>query len=297
VKHDSPLSELETLKLIYHDILNGYTLDNSGTFVKHFSEVSFAKILTKKLSLIIEYEKQGLPKTSDREKEIIEQGLWEKEKDDRIIQLKFAISDNEKYALGMVIPQQKEAILKIIKDNKIELANLLHQRDGIIGPTREKFADREVENHFIVELFYKDSDLKQKCFSDEEIAEMENEDLEKLKKILNRALSKIQETHITKIACLPFFLNTLGLTKERPEHFLGVPVHKLTFNQHNLISTGLKNLSITSNSEGQPPNLLSSSIDDLVKWYDLNYSILLSKSGKGGAGGGITMTNTDVVKS
>lgn len=296
MKHDSPLTEIESLKLVYHDILNGYTLDSGGVYVKHFSESSYAKVLTKKLALIQQYEKDGLPKTADREKEIIEQGLWEKEKDDRIIQLKFIVSDNEKYAAGMVIPAQKQAILNIIKGSKIELANLLYEKDGVIGPTCEKYADKELENYFIVELFHRDAELKQKIYTVEDIDAMENDELNALKKTLNQALCKVQDSHINKIACLPFFLNVLGLTKDRPEQFLGKPIASLTFNQHNLISSGLKNLSISSGSEGQPPSLLTGTIDDLVKWFDLQYSILLSKNSKSGGGGGISMTNTDVVK-
>jgi hypothetical protein len=295
VKEYSPLSESEQLKLIYHDITNGYTF-NSGIYVAHFSERGYAKVLQRKMNLVLSYKEQGLPTKEEREKEIVEQELWTKEKDDRILQLKYLVSDNEKYAQGMVVPAQKEAILKMVAKDKSELFSLSKEKESVLGPTSESFADKELENSFLLEFFYKDPDLKDKYFSESDIDEMDHEELTKFKKILNISLNKVKDEDITKIGCMPFFLNSLSFVKDRPEAFFSRPLTKATFHQQNLLGTGLRNLNVQSQSEGSPPSLIDSSIEDLVKWYDQAYSVMLGKSGKNGAGGGLKINSQDVIK-
>ena len=297
MKDFNPLTEPEQLKLIYQDIVNGYSL-LENIFIKHFSESSHARIIEQKQNLILGYNEQGLPTNEDRQKEILEQKLWSQEKEDRIIQLQYIISDNEKYAQTMVVPSQKEAIMKIVNQSKNELIVLNHEKTGVMGPTCEVFAGKELENFFILELFYKDDKLSIPYLSREELDAMENDELEPLKITLNKVFSKIQESHIQKVGCMPFFLNTLGIVRDRPETFFRRPIHSLSFHQHNLLSTGLRNLNIGSQTEGTPPSLQHSTVEELVKWYDQQYSVLLGKAGKSGNAnqGPISMTNTDVAR-
>lgn len=282
MKNSSLSLEIEKLKLVYNDIVNGYSFsEERSIYVKHFSESSYAKVLAKKFLLIALYRKEGLPAEEDREKEIIEQELWTPEKNDRITQLRYLISDNEKYAQGMMIPQQKSTVLTLVKKDKNELVSLLAEKDGVLGPTCERFAEKELENYFLDELFCKDQDLKIKYFNPGELDEMDYEELMVYKVILNTSLGKVNEEDMNKIGCLPFFLNSLSLVKDRPENFLGKPINLLTHNQHNLLSIGLKNINVHSQSEGSPPSLVDDTIEDLMRWYDQQYSILLGKSGKG----------------
>lgn len=297
MKNFSPLSEIEELKLIYHDVVNGYSLYHpKKIYVKHFSEDSYARILLKKSHLILSYKDEGLPSTSQREEEIIKENLWSQDREDRILQLKYLVSDNEKYAQGMMIPYQKNAILEMVNKHKRELLEILREKDGVLGPTCEKLAERESENFFIQELFFKDEGLKTRCFSEEEMEDLEYEELREYKEILNAVLARIGEADLEKIACLPFFLNSLSIIKERPECLFDNKISRLTFNQHSLLTSGLRNLNIGSQTEGSPPSLIDGSVDDLVRWYTSQYSILLGKSGKGGTGGGLTVTSKDVVK-
>lgn len=295
MKPFSPLTEIENLKLIYHDILNGYSLDDSGVYVKHFSEQSYARVLERKRTLALSFRVEGLPTNDEREKEMLEQGLWTQDKEDRIEQLKVNIADNEKYSQG-IIPSQKGAITAILDNLKTELASLVNDKHDIVGPTCEKFADREVENFFLLELFYRDSGLAHKYFSEDEFADLDYQELAKYKKILNAALTKIGEEHIRQLSCLPFFLNSLQVVKERPEKFFGKPISELTFHQHNLLMGGLRSHNIHSQAEGSPPSLADSTIQGLVEWYDKQHSIILGKNSKGVATSGLSITNTDVVR-
>ena len=297
MKKDSGLSDVEKLKLTYNDVLNGYSFyKERGIYLRHFCEKSYAKILQKKVELLESYEKEGLPTLAQREKEIFESGVWNQEKEDRVTQLKYILSDNEAYAKGLLIESQRNALLEILKKDKKELQGLLDEKEAFLGPTIQKFTDKELDNFFIYYFFYKDPEFKEPYFTIDQFENLDNEDLIIHKAILNYLLGKVNEEHVSQIACLPFFLNVLGMVKERPEQFLGKSISLLTFNQHNLISSGLRNLSVVSQSEGSPPSLIDSSLESLVNWYDQQYSVLLGKSKSQGSSGGLNISSKDVLK-
>jgi len=297
VKAKSALSETEQLKLKYNDLINGYSFyKDKQIYVKHFCEQSYAKILQAKADLIQNYVDQGLPFIEDREKEAIQQGSWTQEKNDRILQLKYILSDNEKYAQSLVIESQRKMILDILKKDKKELENLLQEKDDALGPTCEKFAERSIDSYFIYELFYKNESLNCKYFDFQEFDLLDYEELIIYKKILNYCLSIVQDDDIRKIAAMPFFLNSFSLVKDRPERFFNKSIILLTFNQHNLLSSGLRNLNILSQVEGSPPSLIDCSVNDLLNWYDQQYSVMIGKNKGQSSINGINVTSRDIVK-
>jgi len=297
VKKDALLSEYEQLKIIYSDLIDGYSLfSEKGIYVKHFCEKSYAKIIQRKASLLEFYKKEGIPFAAEREKEVLEDGSWTQASEDRILQLKYILSDNEKYANGLVIESQKAMILGMLEKDRKELKSLIQEKEEILGPTCERYADKELDNYYVYELFYKDPELKNKYFSMQDFEALDIEELQIYKMILNLCLSRVKDEDIKKLSCMPFFLNSFSLVKDRPEKFLDKPVHALTFNQHNLLSSGLRNLSILNQSEGTPPSLIDSKLDELVNWYDQQYSVISSRNKNQSAPGQIDVKTRDVVK-
>ena len=70
----------------------------------------------------------------------------------------------------------------------------------------------------------------------------------------------------------------ISYAKENISSFLGIPLNDLTYNQNYLFSTAVRNLNVLTNSDSEPPNLsLDSTILDLVKWYDIQHSLIISK--------------------
>lgn len=294
--NDETINELNRLKLVYNDIVNGYSVRlPEEIYVKHFSEKELALVLSKKASLINFYQTEGLLSSDVRNKEIIEQGLWSQVNEDKILELKFFISDNEKYAQSMVVPAQRSAVLKKVEDAKRDLAALQQEKEAVMGPTCESFAEKELNNYFVLRLFFKDPALSMPYFSADEFDNMDKEELNVHQKILNETLGIVKEDDITKLGCMPFFLNPFAMIRERPESFFMKPIHTLSFNQYNLLGVAIRNMNIQSQTEGVPPSLVSSSIEDLVNWYDQQYSILLTKN-KSGGNGSFNVQNRDIIK-
>ena len=135
--------ELDNLRICYYEIIYGYShFPEDQLYVKHFNELDNAKNLIHKRDLIRNYRKQGLDTEENKEKYLIENGLWAQEKKDRILQLKYIVFDNEKQ-------MEKE-----------ELAVLEAERVKLIEPTCESMASKETENYLTFISCYKDKDLK-----------------------------------------------------------------------------------------------------------------------------------------
>lgn len=279
-KKEIKISEIDELKLIYYEIINGSSFaPENYLFIKHFSEREAYLVQKKRIELFYLYVKEGVPHESDLLKSSIENGDWSEEKENKILELKYAISDNEKN-LGNIIEQQRPFIKKIIDKHKEDLSNLQLERKQILGTNIEDLIDNDINDYVSYISFFKDEKCKISAFeSYEKFEKIDFIDILKLNKILSFNYQKISELVIKKIATMPFFLNKFSYSKENISHFLGVPINDLTYNQVNLFSNGIRNLNILANVENTPPDLnLEAKPDDLVNWYDIQHSILISKS-------------------
>ena len=271
---------IEELKIIYFDIFQGYSFfPVLNIYLKHFNELDNIKNIIAKKNLIKEYSKQGLYTNEERKKYLLENGFWTQEKDDRILQLNFIISDNEKQINQLFVQGQKDAIQKLVDKDKEELKKLKEDLEKIMEPTCETMAAKSYENNLLYNLCFKDKNLLIPYWTTEDFDLLEENELIKYKILLRVSLEKTNSNYIRYIACLPFFLNSLQFSEKKVMDFFPISnVSSLSYAQSELFSCGLRNLNVLKNIEVSPPTLTDVSIEELAKWYDLQYSILLGKT-------------------
>lgn len=273
------ISEIDELKLIYFEILNGSSFcAEKKLYIKHFTEKENYLILKKRIELWDDYSKEGVPHDSELLKNAIENGEWSEQKENKILELKYIISDNEKNIHNIII-QQRAPILKAIQKAKDELLELTYERKQILGRSIEDLVDQDANDYISYVSYFKDEKCKESAFkSYEEFEKIDFNEILKYNRLLSFHYDKISEQKIKKIAAMPFFLNRLSYAKDQLNAFLGVPLNELTHHQINLFSIGIRNLNTLSNTDGSPPDLsLGANPDQLVHWYDIQYSILLGK--------------------
>lgn len=278
-KEEIKASEIDQLKLIYYEIINGASFSPEASFfVKHFSEKENFLIQKRKVELFYFYAKEGVPHESELLKNALKNGEWTEEKENKILELKFAISDNERH-INDIIMQQRPIIQKAIDKHKEELSELIYERKEILGKSIEDLVEYDINDYISYISFYKDEKCKISAFeSFEEFEKIDFSKILKLNEILSIYYKKISELELKKIAAMPFFLNKFSYAKDNIHNFLGVPLNDLTHNQSYLFSMGVRNLNILSNVEGSPPDLsLNAKPVDLVNWYEIQNSILISK--------------------
>jgi hypothetical protein len=273
--------EIEDLKILYYDVIKGSSFfPEHKLYIKHFNEFDNIKNLIYKKQLIKEYKRQGLYTEKEKEKYLIDNNLWTQEKQDRILQLKYIVFDNEKQLEKLVIPAQKASIQKLVDQDKEELKRLENDLSILLEPTCESMAVKEAENYLIYLSCSKDQESKNLYWEESEFDQIDESLLIKYKILFRLMFQKTSSNTIQKIACMPFFLNALRAADKKADAFFGKPSYELTYAQQDLFFSGLRNTNVLSNTDGPPPNLIDHSIDDLAKWYDLQYSILSSKAEK-----------------
>jgi hypothetical protein len=282
-------SEIEFLKIIYKEIIDGYSfIDKKKLYLKHLNDLENAELSRVRYNTFLKFREEGLPSEEERIKQLVGSEQWSDENEDRIISCRLQISDNEKNLSNIstnVIAQQREQLLnpirKIIENTKTELRTLLLEKRILLGITANDVAEKETMYHFIEESFYEDKDLKVKYFKNG-LDELESEEIDEFVQLLDENIRKFSEYNISKIAVLGFFLNGFSYTKDNISNFIRKPISQITAQQLMLFSLGNRNLNVLTQSDGEPPELIGETkIEDMVKWFDLEFSILNTKRKSG----------------
>lgn len=272
-------SEIEELKIIYSEIIQGSSyIYSPNLYVKHFNEVDNIEVLKEKKRLLIKYKKDGIPSEEDKLKTALEQGEWTKANEENIDFLKLNIHDNEKNVMS-IIPQQREGILKMIELRKQELITEIIKRREILGNTAEEFCNRDIINFITCKSLYKDSRCLVAAFdSQDEFENLEDEELDNLIHEVDISASQFSDQNIKKISCMSFFINPLSYVKDNWHNFFNLPIAIMSNYQYSLLAMGARNISTLQNSENEPPLVLTSAdIENVVNFFDAQYSILIGK--------------------
>lgn len=273
------ISEIDELRLIYYEILDGYSFDEKHSlFIKHFSDKESHLILQKRIELFHYYLAEGVPHESELLKNAIDNEEWSQEKEQKILQLKYIISDNEKN-LSNFIWQQRVVVQTMIDQHKKELGEILFERKNILGRNVEDLVDEDVNDFVVFLSFYKDRELTiplEKTYEDFQTWEPNKIGI--FSSALSEQYNKFLDDKLRSIAVLPMFLNKLSYSKDDITSFLGKPVYKFSHHQSYLFSLGVRNLNILGYAKGNPPDLsLEAKVKDVINWYDLQYALNIGK--------------------
>lgn len=292
------IPEYEQLRIIYNEIIAGCSFSASKkVFVKHLTESENASIVKRRHVAFDHYHKEeGIPSQKEKVEQLYADGRWTKQNDERIEDLKQIISDNEKMMKTVLVEQQAVIKFMVEKDRK-ELKQLLEEKSDLVGPTADDYAEKESYHQLLSLSFYRDEAMTQKIFgSIEDVQDLEIDEIGEYSDALEETFAKLKEENVRKISVLPFFVNPFSFCKDHVYTFLNKPIAHLSSFQLMLISLGSRNLNVLSQAQGEPPELLGDTkIQDVIDWYDQQYSILLGKRNTSGQTG-ITKSTKEVSK-
>ena len=260
--------ERQNLKLIFSEIIEGYSLVNSPTFgdlkIKHINNFDSAQTDIRQDYSFKKAVKEGLPKREDKIKYLIKEKLWDPEKDkeaDRIESLtKGMLKTKSKLHLQVQIDQIK----KDIKTAETDLIKIKQEKEEIIGFTAEEYASRRV-NEYLMQVSILDKDGKV-LFNDEEFGDLEQEQVNEIMKIYSLNADKFKAYSLKRIALADFFTNIFYLCEDNLFNFYGKPVIHLTFYQIEVYSFGRYFKSVIQNSEEKIPEHIMEDPDELIEW-------------------------------
>lgn len=221
----------------FRDICQGYTLIscNLGKFYfKHISVSDQVLLDESKDEYIEEAKKRGIPTIQEALANLKEEGYWT-DKDESAIKQEevFLLKINEQKK-NTYLKSQIDVLNKQINDSLTKLNELKNKRSSYLGNTCENYAEQRVTEEFLKFTLFKDPDLKNLYFTDDEFDELSSDDLSALIGFYNQTLTQFSDSRIQRLVLEDFFTYYMPYCED-PIHFYGKPIINLTYNQLRLI--------------------------------------------------------------
>jgi len=261
----------------YRDILLGRSfVKEKGIYIKHFKEEDIGKIDCIYQNSIDEGKKIGLVFERDQLKWLKKQEYWVDDDEEVFINAKLAVKDAEEHKMSLALDEQREKMDEVIEEKNEELSKVAKERAELIGITLEKYASQKVNEKYVYYSFYKEKELKELCYTEEEFDNLTNEGLAEIVGIYNRIVSVMSEENIKRIAVNAFFLNPYFICDDDPVRFFGKNVLELTIYQMNLFSRGKFYKSIINEGKSPPDEIYERPdyIEKLARFYENAFNML-----------------------
>lgn len=224
-------------RTIFRDICNGYSFVNCSVgvfYIKHLDYESQIRLEEMRLQFFENAKQKGLPTTEEALFNLKEEGFWTTAQENELKQEEsflLTLTNNKK---NTYLKSQLDAINKQIEFSKSKINKLKNERNSLIGNTCENHADQKVTEEFLRFAFFKEKELKQLAFSDEEFDELDVFTIAELVGLYNSILFDFSDDALQRLVLQDFFSYYMPFCED-PLHFYGQPIIKLTHNQLRLI--------------------------------------------------------------
>lgn len=281
--------EKNKLRLSFVDILKGYSLSyykNNKLYFKHNTSFDSGDIDQLRQEFIEIAQKKGLPTEDQKEEYIILEDLWSKDKNEEIKNLKYNISNLKQTKSKLFKSDDINEFNKQIDVKKLELINLISERKELLGFTVEDYATKKINEYYMFNSLFKDKNLKDKFFSEEEFDELENKDISEILQIYNDINKNFTENNLKKIALSSYYLSLFNICDESAYNLYGKPIIYLTFYQMEVFGYARYFKNALEQAKHKPTDELYENPEKLIEWLESsrNAEELLNKTEEGHRG-------------
>ena len=239
------------------EAFDGYTealLDDKPAYIKHVSlkdQRHLHKFYEKYKTLALS---KGLDTEKDRVAYVIKEDIWSHEEDSKIASLKFEIENLKKTQNQLPLPSQREEIGNTVSERSKDLIKLLSDRQEVVGKTAEDYATSRSGDEILRFLLFKDSELTQHLYTEEEFGELETWEIAKINLTQTDVSTRFSDIKIQEAVLRPFFSMYLSLC-ENVGAFYNKPVTSLSIYQLRVVLFGRMFFNIFQNTEDVPDNI------------------------------------------
>ncbi len=233
---------MDLLRRAFRDIAAGHTrgtISGRTAFIRHLSYADQIGFDQKREEFYEEARAAELPTDEQKLLTLRKQKLWDDQKESELAAAKQLIIDlHEGKKKNAHMPSMVTGYLKRIEEaDKDYEAKLLAKR-RLLELTCEVFADRCVNDYYIISNLFKDATMNEPLYSEEEFDWFRDEMVSTIIQDYNRETAGCAEQNIKKLAMQPFFQKQFQLTGDNLTQFFGKPICALTFHQTDLLRWG-----------------------------------------------------------
>jgi len=250
------------------EFLQGFSyFESKDLFLKHPTNLDISYSDQKYLHYYHESISKGVLSNKQRLNLLIEEKLWDAEKDKRIESIRIELNNLKQTKSKLFLSKQIKEISDKISILEKEHIDILTEKEELIGSTAETYAIKKSNEYFVLSLFYKDPEFKECVVNKKYIEEIFIDDTDDLFMFYNINSRKFNK-NIKKIAALPSLINAIFLFEDGVMDFFGKEVLRLTIYQSEVLSKlkNYKNILVKTNNF--PTEDLYEDFDKLVAWYE-----------------------------
>ena len=224
-------------RYLFRDIVGGFCeveIKKEKLFIKHFSALDQVDLEVLEEKFYNKAKDRGLPTYDETVERLHEEGVWTEKEEGEVKRQKDYIVGAEGARKQLYLKSELDANEAQLKEGRQVLATLLEGKENCIGQTCEKYAKGRVGDHYILYSFYKDKDLTNLRYTDDEISELSLAELKDVIGAYNLNLGLFTDENIQSMTlqdfyspCYPFCDNVMN--------FFNKPLFQLSTNQVKLI--------------------------------------------------------------
>lgn len=268
--------KIEDCRKIYRDIVAGYTaIKNPRCFIKHLREVDLGSLENRNDAILEELKENNIPSEKEVLVALDHKKIWTAQDENDYFTLIQAIKDLENEKRKIVSREQAEQLFTVIEKERERLAEISMIREGHLRISSEYFLRKKAQQELIKISFFKDEQLTVPYFNSEEFDEIDYKGLNEFFGLFNEMSETMSESNIKKVSVMPAFLNSFALADDNAQAFFGQPIVDLTVYKIDLFNHGRLNRQIIEMGSNPPEDY--SDLDAVVKWFDMEASIMIGK--------------------
>ena len=222
---------------LFKDLVYGWSeiiYKGKPAYLKHLSVFDQVDIEEVKTRFFNQAKRRGLPTNGDALQRLKQEGVWtaadEAKIQEQVNYLELAETSKKQLYLKKEIDRANEEILEA----KSKAARLREEKDALMGQTCEKYADSRVSDHYIVKSLYKDNQLKQTYYNQDEVDQMTRSEMNEIVKVYNSCYSVFDDTNIQKVVLQDFYQPYMPFS-ENVNNMFSKPLFELSINQVKLV--------------------------------------------------------------
>lgn len=268
---------------MFIDILKGYSLSyykSNKLYFKHNTSFDSGEIDHLKQEFIEKAKRNGLPTEDQKEEYLILEGIWSKENNEKIKKLKSDISTLRQTKSKLFKSDDINEFNRQIDQKKLELITLAVERKDLLGFTVEDYANKKINEYYMFNSLFRDKDLKDRYFSEQEFDELENKEISEVLEIYNNINQNFIENNLKKIALSSYYLSLFNLCDENAYNLYGKPIMYLTFYQMEVFGYARYFKNALSEAKHKPSDEYYEDPDKLIEWLESSKNVeeVLSKN-------------------
>lgn len=262
--------EDSALKVIFSEILRGYTLVDNEDFgklkIKHFNNFDSAELDIKNRYFYEKARDQGLPTREQKIQYLLDNNIWDEEKNKELLRLKTMIAGLKNSKSKLFLQAHLDDINRQLEENQLKLSEKELKKEELIGFCAENYAQRRINEHYMQKAILNEQGGQ--LLSNEDFEELHQDQLMSLIATYNKNTKKFGSSNLKKISLSGFFTNLFYLCENNAYTFFGKPLVELTFYQVELFGYGRYYKSLMENSESQVPEEVKENPEKLVEWFE-----------------------------